>query len=296
MGWIGLVCSVKRLFDLYCRFMLVDTHRSIRKHPHGTIAYEALPVSTGRAVLDLQITGLSYAEFIQNVLHVAQQRKPAYVCFANVHMLVEAAHDRAFAALVNKATWVTADGVPLLWALRAFYGVRQERITGLDVLPTLLQEATQAQLPVYIYGSTVAVLGRCRSFCAKNYPNLRLVGTHSPPFRPLSAQEEESIINDITSSGAALVFVALGCPKQEKWMAAISNRIPAVLLGIGGALPVLVGEQKRAPRWMQKYGLEWFFRFVQEPRRLLSRYASTNLWFMYYFLRQLVRQRNRPHS
>ncbi|AUD06187.1 WecB/TagA/CpsF family glycosyltransferase [Spirosoma pollinicola] len=276
--------------------MHVDTHQSLKDRQQRDIAYEEIPASTGKVVIGLQVTGLSYREFIQDVLRVAQQRKPAYACFANVHMLVEAAHDKTFASLVNKATWVTPDGVPLLWALRAFHGMRQERITGLDVLPTLLQEAAQTQLPVYIYGSTTEVLRRCKAFCAENYPGLRLVGMHSPPFRPLSDQEETHVINDITSSGAALVFVALGCPKQEKWMAALSDRIPAVLLGIGGALPVLVGEQKRAPRWMQKHGLEWLFRFAQEPRRLLGRYVSTNLWFIYYFFRQLIRQGILPRS
>ncbi len=201
-------------------------------------------------------------------------------------MVVEAAHDPVFAQAVNKATWATADGVPLTWALRALYGIRQERITGLDVLPDLLVEAAKNQLPVYFYGSTPEVLSRCALFCQQNHPTLPIAGMHSPPFRPLSAAEEQADIEAINASGAAMVFVSLGCPKQEKWMAAVSDRIPAVLLGIGGALPVSVGEQLRAPRWMQQGGLEWFFRLIQEPRRLLRRYIVTNTLFVGYLLRQ----------
>jgi N-acetylglucosaminyldiphosphoundecaprenol N-acetyl-beta-D-mannosaminyltransferase len=254
------------------------------------------PAPLRRRVIRLNLTIQPYGEFIQDVLSAAHQRQSAYVCCANAHMVVEAIHDPVFAGAVNKATWVTGDGVPLLWALRMLYGIRQERVTGLDVLPTLLIEAARSKLPVLFYGSTPQVLERCAAFCAKHHPALRVVDMISPPFRALTPSEEQSIIETITASGAGLVFVALGCPKQEKWMAAVSDRIPAVLLGIGGALPVAVGEQKRAPRWMQRAGLEWFFRLVQEPRRLFGRYAVTNVLFVYYFLRHLLTPSQRPTS
>lgn len=246
------------------------------------------PARPRHQVIRLNITIQPYDEFIEDILTVARQRQSAYVCCANVHMVVEAVRDPAFARAVNNANWVTGDGVPLLWALRAFYGLRQERITGLDVLPTLLTKAARADLPVLFYGSTPQLLERCAAFCALHHPTLRVAGMISPPFTALSPAEERSMIDTITESGAALVFVALGCPKQEKWMAAVSDRIPAVLLGIGGALPVTVGEQQRAPRWMQRAGLEWAFRLIQEPRRLMGRYATTNILFMYYFLQHLL--------
>jgi N-acetylglucosaminyldiphosphoundecaprenol N-acetyl-beta-D-mannosaminyltransferase len=256
--------------------------------PTGAASGRLKPMPLRRRVIRLNLTIQSYAEFIRDVLEAAHRRQSAYVCCANVHMVVEAVRDPAFAQAVNKATWVTGDGVPLLWALRAFYGIRQERITGLDVMPTLLAEAARTNLRVLFYGSTPQVLERCAAFCSKHYPALQITGLISPPFRTLTPAEEQSMIEAITLSGAGLVFVALGCPKQEKWMAALSDRIPAVLLGIGGALPVTVGEQKRAPRWMQRAGLEWFFRLLQEPRRLFGRYATTNLLFVYYFLRHLM--------
>lgn len=251
------------------------------------------PMQVRRHVISLGLTIRSYDAFIQDVLRVAQLRRPAYVCCANAHMIVEAVSDPAFARVVNHATWVTADGVPLLWALRALHGIRQERITGLDVLPTLLHEAARTGLSVFFYGSTPHVLKRCAAFCAEHHPTLKVAGLISPPFQPLTLNEETHIVDAIVASGTNLVFVALGCPKQEKWIAAVSDRIPAVLLGIGGALPVMVGEQQRAPGWIQRAGMEWFFRFVQEPRRLLGRYARTNFWFLYYLSRQLLTQRRR---
>jgi N-acetylglucosaminyldiphosphoundecaprenol N-acetyl-beta-D-mannosaminyltransferase len=242
-------------------------------------------------VISLNITLIPYQAFVDAVLDAARKRVSAYACFANVHMVVEAINDSAFAESVNRATWATADGVPLMWALRFLYKLPQERITGLDVLPRLLTEAATHQLPVYFYGSTPGVLDRCAAFCQQNHPTLPIAGMHSPPFRPLTPAEEQHDIDVIRASGASMVFVALGCPKQEKWMAAVSGRIPAVLLGIGGALPVLIGDQLRSPRWMQQAGLEWLFRLIQEPRRLFRRYFYTNTLFVGHLLRQRLTQR-----
>ena len=220
---------------------------------------------------------------------MGSQRKSAYACFANAHMVVEAARNSSFAGAVNAATWVAADGVPLTWALRFLHKHHQERITGLDAMPTLLSEAARTGLSVYVYGSTPAVLLRFVEFCAIHHPSLQIAGTHSPPFRAFTPEEEIRAAEAISASGAHLVFVALGCPKQEKWMATMSSRIPAVLLGVGGALPVTIGLQSRAPRWMQRNGLEWLHRFLIEPRRLFARYFTTNSLFMYYVLRQRLR-------
>ncbi|MVM37182.1 WecB/TagA/CpsF family glycosyltransferase [Spirosoma sp. HMF3257] len=248
-----------------------------------------LPVR--KKVVSLEMILASYRLFIGEVLQAAHQRQPGYVCFANAHMAVEAMRDPSFAQMVNAATWTTADGVPLVWALRLLYGFRQERITGLDVLPTLLQEAAGHNLSIYFYGSTPEVLERSADFCRLHHPSLVVAGMYAPPFRPLTVDEEADVIERIRSSGASLVFVALGCPKQEKWMATLSNRIPAVLLGVGGALPVTMGVQKRAPRWMQLAGLEWLYRLLQEPRRLFLRYFITNTLFLYYLIKQWIQIR-----
>lgn len=228
----------------------------------------------------------SYNQFIDEVIEAARQQRSGYACFANAHMVVEAARNPAFARAVNAATWVTADGMPLTWATGLLYGIRQERITGMDALPTLLQKLANQPIPVYFYGATPEVLAECARFCARQYPGLTIAGMHSPPFRPLTPDEETEDVARISASGAGVVFVALGCPKQEAWMAKLSHLIPAVLLGIGGALPVIVGVVKRAPGWMQQFGLEWLYRFMQEPRRLFARYVTTNSLFLYYLLQQ----------
>jgi N-acetylglucosaminyldiphosphoundecaprenol N-acetyl-beta-D-mannosaminyltransferase len=250
-----------------------------------------LPQRDGSHIVSLRLTLLSYSQFIQEVLQAARHRQSAYACFANAHMTVEAQQQPSFAQAVNEATWVAADGVPLLWALRLLHNTHQERITGLDALPTLLFEAERHQLPVFIYGSTDEVLAQCRQFFRERHPNLPLAGMYAPPFRPLTAIEEDAVVDRISTSGAGLVFVVLGCPKQEQWMARLSARIPAVLLGVGGALPVTVGVQKRAPGWMQRAGLEWLFRLLLEPRRLFSRYLLTNSLFVYYVAKQWLQQR-----
>ena len=124
---------------------------------------------------------------------------------------------------------------------------------------------------------------------AKNYPDLHLTGVHSPPFRQLTDEENEETCNLINMSGAKLVFVVLGCPKQEKWMASMKNKIHATMVGIGAAVPVMVKLQKRAPRWMQKTGMEWFFRLCQEPRRLFKRYFITNTVFIFLLSKEWLR-------
>jgi N-acetylglucosaminyldiphosphoundecaprenol N-acetyl-beta-D-mannosaminyltransferase len=255
---------------------------------NSTASDAVLPPPDRRKVVGLGVTLHTYNQFLAQVLRAARQRQSGYACFANAHMVVEATRDSAFAAVVNNSTWTTADGIPLTWALRLLYGLRQERVTGLDVLPSLLTEAARHQIPVYFYGTTPDVLRRCAELCRQRYPTLPVAGMHSPPFRPPTDAELQADLDAINASGAALVFVALGCPKQERWMARVTDRVGAVLLGIGGALPVLVGEQPRAPGWMQRAGLEWLYRLAQEPRRLVGRYVVTNTLFVWHLLRQYI--------
>jgi len=227
----------------------------------------------------------SYKEFIVTILEYAQQKKSYYTCMANVHMLVEAYLHIDFAASVKKADLITPDGRPLTWALQMLYGIKQDRVAGMDILPDLLEQGQAKQLAVYFYGGHPGLLDKTRCYLENTYPDLRICGLYSPPFRKLSEEEDEEVINKINQSGAQMVFVSLGCPKQEKWMAAMANRIDAVMIGIGGALSVMVGAQKRAPKWIQTAGLEWSFRLWQEPGRLFKRYAITNSIFIYLFLK-----------
>ena len=245
------------------------------------------PFSRSRVVC-LYINGGSYHQIQEEVIVAAREKRSSSICFANVHMVVEATRNLYLAGCVNNATWVVADGVPLVWAIRAIYQRSQERVTGLDFLPDLLDRACEENLSVYFYGSTTDVLQATLHTCQQKFPSLKIAGTYSPPFRALTSEEEDVAIRRIVDSGAQLVFVALGCPRQEIWIARVRHRIPAVLLGVGGALPVLAGKFSRAPNWMQRFGLEWLFRLIQEPTRLFRRYFTTNTLFVFYLLRKHI--------
>jgi N-acetylglucosaminyldiphosphoundecaprenol N-acetyl-beta-D-mannosaminyltransferase len=241
-------------------------------------------------VLNFPISIGKYQDYIEYIIDSATTGVSEYIYVANVHMVVEAFWNKSFSDKVRAASLVTPDGKPLTWALRLLHGIKQDRVAGMDVLPALLTKSEKMQLPLYIYGGTEALLFKTREYLTKHYPALVINGFYSPPFRELTPEEETKAIDDINQSGAKLVFVVLGCPKQEQWMANMLGRIKAVMIGIGGALPVLVGLQKRAPKWMQNAGLEWLFRLLQEPRRLFRRYAVTNSIFLYLLSRELVRK------
>jgi N-acetylglucosaminyldiphosphoundecaprenol N-acetyl-beta-D-mannosaminyltransferase len=242
-------------------------------------------------LLGIAVNTGTYQEFMHRILDGAASRSSSYACVANVHMLVEAHHDASFASVVQKAGMITPDGKPLAWALRLLHGVRQERVAGMDLLPDLLAGAEQRQLSVFFYGGQETLLETTAQYVKTHYPQLVVSGLYSPPFRALSKEEEEETVRRINSSGAQLVFVVLGCPKQEKWMASMQGRIRAAMIGVGGALPVLIGAQKRAPGWMQHAGLEWVYRLGQEPGRLFKRYAVTNTIFLVLLGKAFVQRR-----
>ena len=239
-----------------------------------------------KQLLSIKISLGTYTDFIDTLIRQTLPGQFSYTCVANVHMLIEAYKDLAFAAIVNNATIVTPDGQPLAWALKFLYGIKQPRVAGMDLLPDLLSVSEEKCIPVFFYGGTDAMQHATKNHLASKYPNLKIAGMYSPPFRPLNEAEEKTILNMINNSGARIIFVALGCPKQEKWMASLKGKVNAAIIGIGGALPVLIGMQKRAPKWMQRAGLEWFFRLCLEPRRLFKRYAITNSLFIYLVLKE----------
>lgn len=215
----------------------------------------------------------------------------AYVCVANVHMCIEAYRYPEYKKIINEADLVTADGMPLVLALKILFGIQQDRIAGMDLLPALLASAEEKGLSVFFYGGTEDMLDTTQKYIQDHYPNLKNHHYYSPPFRALTDIEKSEVVNRINASKANLVFVALGCPKQEKWMASMRGKVNACMIGIGGALPVMIGMQKRAPQWMQKSSLEWLYRLLQEPKRLFKRYFVTNSLFIYLLAVELVRVR-----
>lgn len=242
-------------------------------------------------IISLDIDRLSFAQSLDQVMQWALERQKAYVCFANVHMTIEAYRDATFRQNTNNANLVLADGQPIAAAARMLYGKKQERIAGMDFMPAILARANQRHAKVFLYGSTQQVLDVLQDKIIAQFPNVQLAGAITPPFRPLSNEELDAHIAQINTSGAHLVLVSLGCPKQEKWMAAHSEKINAVLLGVGGAFAVTAGLQKRSPAWMQKWGLEWLHRLLQEPGRLFKRYFVTNTSFLFLLLKELIKQK-----
>ncbi|NBA85273.1 WecB/TagA/CpsF family glycosyltransferase [Emticicia sp. CRIBPO] len=244
--------------------------------------------------LNLQISLGSYDDILNEIISLAKFKTSSYVCVANVHMLVETHLNSEFLDVVNNSEICTTDGMPLVKGLKFLYNLNQERVAGMDLLPDLLAKSESKNIPVYFYGGTQEMLDKTKIYCESSYPDLIISGLWSPPFRALTIDEEQEIIDKINDSKAKFVFVALGCPKQEKWMASMQGRINACMIGIGGALPVMIGMQKRAPLWMQKASLEWLYRLMQEPKRLFKRYAVTNSIFIYLLFKQWARQGFRP--
>jgi N-acetylglucosaminyldiphosphoundecaprenol N-acetyl-beta-D-mannosaminyltransferase len=236
-----------------------------------------------KQVISLNISIVSYNDAVNRIVELGKSALPAYVCFANVHMVIEAYHNKSFAEKVNNATLVLPDGMPVVKTLKLFYNQLQERVAGMDVMPDLIKAAEKQKLKIFFFGTTDELLDKIRERTEREFPGVNIAGLYSPPFnRPIDSDE---YVNMINASGAQLVFVALGCPKQETWMAQHSHKINAVLLGVGGAFPVYAGVASRAPLFMQKSGFEWVYRFFQEPKRLFKRYLSTNPLYVYLVLK-----------
>jgi N-acetylglucosaminyldiphosphoundecaprenol N-acetyl-beta-D-mannosaminyltransferase len=242
----------------------------------------------GHSVLGASIDALSWDDAIGRITGWAAARESRYVCICNVHSVVTATRDSEFRSVINNADMSTPDGAPIAWALRQFGFAAQERVNGPDLMWKYLAEAERLGQSVYFYGSTVQTLAKLRERIVESFPKLQIAGMHSPPFRPLSAQEDEADIDMINRSGAQVVFVGLGCPKQEKWMAEHRGRIHAVMIGVGAAFDYHAGTIKRAPLWCQNNGLEWLYRLKSDPQRLIKRYMVTNTLFVIGFSRQLM--------
>lgn len=242
----------------------------------------------GKPVLEAFIDALSWDDAIGRILEWGKTRESRYVCICNVHSVVTTTRDVEFKIAVNNADMATPDGAPIAWALRRLGHPSQERINGPDLMIRYLAEAEKNNQVVFFYGSTEATLTKLKATLTTLFPQLRIGGTYAPPFHPMPREEDESIVDLINRAQTSVVFVGLGCPKQEKWMADHRGRIHAVMIGVGAAFDYHSGMIKRAPLWWQRHGLEWLYRLGSEPRRLFKRYFVTNTLFILGFLRQFI--------
>jgi N-acetylglucosaminyldiphosphoundecaprenol N-acetyl-beta-D-mannosaminyltransferase len=233
-----------------------------------------------RYTLGTKVHATNYQNATEQIIEWALHEESRSVCVANVHTVMEAYDQRDFQRVINGADLVTPDGMPLVWSLK-LEGVKDaSRVYGPDLTPWVLKEAEQRAVPVGFYGGSGFVLDSLLKRVRREYPRLPVVFAQSPPFRPLTLEEDRNVVNAMRRSGARILFVGLGCPKQERWMAEHRGRIHAVMIGVGAAFDFLAGSKRQSPRWMQTAGLEWLFRFATEPRRLWKRYMKHNPRFV----------------
>ena len=214
------------------------------------------------------------------------------MCVSNVHMTMETVDSPVFREVVNGADLVTSDGMPLVWMLRKLGLPDSERVYGPELVLRVCERAERHGIPIGLYGGTDESLDHFTHFLAERYPKLRVVYQWAPPFRPLTEEEDAAMVADLAESGAKILFVGIGCPKQERFMHAHKDSIQAVQLGVGAAFDFHSGSVPQAPGWMGRSGLEWFFRLFMEPKRLWRRYVIHNPRFMVRAAWQLLRHRS----
>lgn len=244
-----------------------------------------------RSVLGTRVDATSYEDASRRVVRWAGEGRSACVCVAATHLVMEAFDSETIREYVNTADLVTPDGRPLVWALKALGVGGASQVRGTDLTTHVLARAAREDVPIGLYGGTPESLEELVRVLATRFSGIRIVCRISPPFRPLTPTEDEAVIEEIVVSGARILFVGIGCPKQERWMFEHKGSVPAVMLGVGAAFDFYTGRVRQAPRWMQTAGLEWVYRLMMDPRRLWKRYAKHNLRFAGLFLLQLLGMR-----
>lgn len=249
------------------------------------------PGRLGAPVMGTVIDAGRPSEVCAQIIAWAQAGQSRCVAFANVHSVVTAHRNPAFARVLAGCDLVLPDGAPVAWALRRQGHVEQRRVCGPDLVDPLLAQLSEARLPVFLFGSTPSTLDKFTRALAGRHPGLLIAGSYSPPFGEWSDEERAHQRALLAASGARVVLVGLGCPKQEAWMVSVRDSLPAVTLGLGAAFDFHAGTVPRAPAWMRNAGLEWLHRWVQEPRRLTRRYVQTSLPFLRWAAGLLLRGR-----
>ena len=241
------------------------------------------------SVLGAPIDPVTWADALGRLSAWAANHESRYVCICNVHSVITASQNAEFGRAVGAADMATPDGAPVAWMLRRLGHVDQQRINGPDLMWRYCEELQHRDDSVFFYGSTEETLAALKVKLLAAFPKLKIAGAISPPFRTLTSDEDVAFVDQINASGAGVVWVSLGCPNQELWMAAHRGRINAVMSGVGAAFDYHAGTIKRAPKWIQDAGFEWLYRLLSEPRRLWKRYLVTNTLFIIGAIKQLIR-------
>lgn len=247
------------------------------------------------SVLGVGVSAINMQDAVTSVERWITRGKRTYVCVTGVHGIMESQRDPGLLGVHNNAGMVTPDGMPLVWLLK-HAGYRQaDRVYGPDLMESMFARSGPDGPRHFLYGSSSQVLERLAQNLVSRHPGCRIVGTLSPPFRPLTPAEDAAAVAAIDASGADIVWVGLSTPKQERWMADHRPRLRApVLIGVGAAFDFHAGLKRQAPRFIQRSGFEWLFRLTTEPHRLWKRYATNNPQFLLRIAGQLLGVRRYP--
>ncbi|BAU48037.1 glycosyl transferase [Sulfurifustis variabilis] len=247
------------------------------------------PTDARFRVLDCLISRTSIERAAKSVIEHVDSKTGGYVCFSNVHTVVTARKDIELRRITNESLLSVPDGMPLSLIARWRGLIDVQRVPGPTFMPYLIERARD--LRHYFYGSTPETLDRLLTALRQQFPEIAVAGAFSPPFKELSTDEARAVIARIQASRPDVIWVGLGAPKQEKWMARYWEHLrPAVLLGVGAAFDMQAAVVPRAPKWMQCTSLEWLYRLGREPRRLARRYLVTNSLFLYYLFADATRR------
>jgi len=232
-------------------------------------------------ILGVGVSAINMAMALEIIEGWIARGERRYVCVTGVHGVMESQRDENLRHIHNRAGLVTPDGMPLVWLSR-LYGFRHvERVYGPDLMLALCERSVAQGYRHFFYGGAEGVPEQLAANMQQRFPGLQVVGTYSPPFRPLTPEEDENIVQMINEANPDILWVGLSTPKQERWMAAHVGRLVApVLIGVGAAFDFHTGRKPQAPPWMQRNGLEWLFRLLTEPRRLWRRYLINNPLFI----------------
>lgn len=253
------------------------------------------PFPPKQSVVGTPISILTF-DRVRQILESPRQDRATVVAVCNVHSVMSARRDRGLAEALKAADVATPDGMPLVWGLRAMGHSQEERVYGPEIMRRSILNP-DSKLTHFLFGATEETLTRLQASVREQNPSVQIAGAIAPPFRPLTEGEEDAIIDEIRASGATVLWVGLGMPKQELWMHRMTQRLPGMtILGVGAAFDFLAGTKREAPNWMRSHGLEWLYRLIQEPRRLWRRYLWNNPAFLVLLGAQWVGHRLRSNG
>jgi N-acetylglucosaminyldiphosphoundecaprenol N-acetyl-beta-D-mannosaminyltransferase len=246
-----------------------------------------------RSILGVPVAMTDYSETIEVMDGLISSGEPGYICVAPVHSLIVAQDDPEMRAALRGSTLVVPDGMPVVWAANLLGEHLDDRVYGPELMLRFSDRCAERGYRVWLHGGhDQATLLHLTERMRRRHPGIKIVGGYAPPSRLLTPEEEDAVVRQINEAAPDVVWVGLGVPRQEKWMARMRARVDApVMCGVGAAFDFHAGRVSMAPRWMQQRGLEWLYRITQEPRRLLPRYVRSNPRFVISFARQYLTER-----